>query len=144
MIIIRGLEPNIANFTDLEQKLIVKVAKKLENNGFPINQLTSVNLKKRIINVTDYYAYNEITFYINPGVYKQGNFDWVAENIGIDWEDPSVIRTSDGGIEFEFGRKVKPEDLIMNLYRLKDSYSYNPLLENHNQILKKINDVLSR
>ncbi|MDO5980661.1 hypothetical protein [Flavivirga spongiicola] len=142
MTIVRGLKPSIAEFTSLEQELITKVAEKLENNGFPMNQLTRVHLKKRIINIKDYYSYNEITFFINPGVYKLDGFDWGIENIGINWEDPSVIRTPDGGIEFEVGRKVKYEDLIMTLYRLKDSYSYGTLLKNHNIILKKINDVL--
>ncbi|NMH89432.1 hypothetical protein [Flavivirga algicola] len=142
MSITRGLKPAIAAFTNLEQKLIIKVAKKLENNGFPIDQLTRIHLKKRIINDKDYYSYNEITFFINPAIYKQNEFNWGIENIGIAWEDPSVIRTPDGGIEFETGYKTKPENLVMTLYRLQDSYNYAPLLKNHNLILNKINDVL--
>lgn len=142
MNIIRGLKPAIAEFTSLEQKLIVKVAKRLENSGFPVSQLTRIHLKKRIINNYDYYAYNEITFFINPGVYKQGEFSWGIENIGVDWEDPAVIRTPDGGIEFEVGRKVKFEDLKMNLYRIQDAYSYGTLLKDHHIIIEKINEIL--
>ncbi len=142
MTIIRGLKPAIVEFTDLEQKLIIKVAKKLENNSFPINQLTRVHLKKRILNDKYYYLYNEITFFINPGVYKQNEFNWGIENIGIEWEDPSITRTPDGGIEFEVGHKIKPEDLKMSLYRLQNSYTYGTLLKDHDLILNKINDVL--
>ncbi len=138
----RGLQSSISEFTNLEQKLILKVAKKLESNGFPINQLTRIHLKKRIDNTTDYYSDNEITFFVNPGIYKKDKFNWGIENIGIDWEDPSVIRTPDGGIEFEVGRKINPEDLIMNLYRLQDSYDYGTLLKDHNVILKKINKTI--
>ncbi|TGV02421.1 hypothetical protein EM932_10740 [Flavivirga rizhaonensis] len=75
MNITRGLKPAITEFTSLEQKFIMKVAKKLENNGFPISQLTRVHLKKRIHNINDYYTYNEITFLINPAVYKQSEFN---------------------------------------------------------------------
>ncbi len=142
MTIIRRLKPAIVEFTDIEQKLIIKVAKKLKNNGFPIDQLTRVHLKKRIINSKDYYSYNEITFFINPGVYKQDKFNWGIENIGIEWEDPSIKRTSDGGIEFEVGRKIKPKDLKMSLYRLQNSYTYGTLLKDHDLILKKVNNIL--
>ncbi len=55
-------------------------------------------------------------------------------------EDPSVIRTPDGSIEF--GRKIKLENLVIKLYHIQDSYSYDTLLKDHNLILKKINDVL--
>ncbi|WP_062053852.1 hypothetical protein [Aquimarina longa] len=142
MNITRGLKPAIATYTSLEQEFIIKVANKMKDNGFPVNQVTRVHLSKRILTHNDYYSYNEIVFFINPGVYKQDKFNWGIENIGIGWEDPSVIRTPDGGMEFEIGYKTKPEDLIMNLYRLDDSYSYGTLLKNHNSIIKKINDIL--
>ncbi len=76
MIITRGLKSAIAEFTSLEKKLAVKVAKKLEINGFPVSQLTRVHLKKRILNNKDYYSDNEITFFINLGIYKQDEFKW--------------------------------------------------------------------
>lgn len=142
MTINRGFESVITDFNDLEKKLIVKVAKKLESRGFPLNQLTRIHLKKRILHIKEYYSYNEITFLINPGIYKQEDFYWGVENIGVDWEDPHVVRTPDGGIEVEVDRKVKVEELIMNLYRLQDSYSYGALLKNHAILLKKINDIL--
>lgn len=142
MTIERGLKPAIIQFTSLEQKIIVKVAEKLENNGFPVSQLTRVHLKKRIVDNKDYYSYNEITFCINPGVYKQDEFNWGIENIGVGWDDPAVTRTPDGGIEFEAGIEVKFEDLVMCLYRLNDTYSYGELLKNNDEILRRINDVL--
>ncbi|EZH71742.1 hypothetical protein ATO12_06130 [Aquimarina atlantica] len=142
MDIVRGLKPAIAEFTDLEQKLVIKVAKKLKNNGFPVNDVTRIHLKKRILNDTEYYTENEITFFINPGVYKEDEFNWGIETITIGWEDPSVIRTPDGGIEFIVGNKIKPEDLVMNLYGVNDSYSYHSLLKDHNSIIKEINNAL--
>lgn len=142
MDIVRGLKPAIAKFTSLEQKLIVKVAKKLENNGFPVDDLTRIHLKKRMLNDKGYYTKNEITFFVNPGVYKEDEFNWGIETITIDWEDPSVVRTPDGGIEFVVGNKVKPEDLVMSLYGMNDSYSYHTLLKDHDGIVKKINDIL--
>lgn len=142
MDILRGLKPAIAEFTSLEQKLVIKVVKKLENNGFPVDDLTRVHLKKRILNDKDYYAKNEITFFVNPGVYKEDEFNWEIETITINWEDPSVIRTPDGGIEFVVGHKIKLEDLVMNIYGMNDSYSYNTLLKDHDIIIKKINDAL--
>ncbi|TYP73668.1 hypothetical protein BD809_105259 [Aquimarina intermedia] len=142
MKITRGLAPNIANFTDLEQKLIVDIAKKLRNNGYPLNQLTRVHLKNKIRNVKDYYAYNEITFLINPKIYKKGDVNLGIQNIGVDWEDPAVIRTADGGIEFQLGSAVQPEDLMMNLYRLEDSYASNTLSKEYYLILQNIHDVL--
>jgi len=143
MTMTRGLESNISDFTDLEQKLIVEVSNKLENNGYPLNQLTRIDLKKRIVDAADYYTYNEIIFFINPGIYSRGGFNIGMVNIGIDWDDPSDIRTPDGGIEFEMGKITKDEDLVMFLYRLDDSYSAIPLLENHDLILEKIDDVLA-
>ncbi len=140
--IIRGLEPSISHFNALEQKFILKIAKKLEDNGYPLDQLTRVDLKKTIADIKDYYSYNEITFFINPGIYEKGNFGPKTQNIGVDWEDPSVIRHPDGSIEFEVGKRVKPEDLVMNLYRLQDHYPNYPLIKNHDLILQKINDAL--
>ncbi len=142
MTIVRGIKPAIADFTSLEQKFVLTVAEKLKNNGFPLSQLTRVHLKNRIHTNEDYYSYNEVTFFINPGVYQQDEFHWGIQNIGVGWEDPSIIRTPDGGIEFEVGRKIKHEDLVLNLYRLEDSYSYGTLLKDHDQILEKINKVL--
>ncbi|PKV52277.1 hypothetical protein ATE84_4387 [Aquimarina sp. MAR_2010_214] len=142
MDIARGLKSAIVEYTNLEQKLIIKVAKKLENNGFPVDDLTRVHLKKRILNDKDYYAENEITFFVNPAVYKEGEFNWGIETITIDWEDTSVMRTPDGGIEFMVGNKTKPEDLVMNLYGMNDSYSYHPLLKDHDNITKEINNTL--
>ncbi|AUP78096.1 hypothetical protein [Flavivirga eckloniae] len=142
MHIVRGLKPTISEYTVLEQDFIMKIANKLKSNGFPLNQLTRVHLKNRIHTKKDYYTYNEVTFLINPGVYKQGEFNSGIENIGIGWEDPSMIRTPDGGIEFEVGRKVKYTDLVMDLFRLKDSYSSYTLLKDHDNILEKINEVL--
>ncbi|MDO5986472.1 hypothetical protein Q4Q39_03545 [Flavivirga amylovorans] len=142
MNIVRGLNPAISEYTVLEQDFITKIAKKLRNNGFPLDQLTSVRLKNRILSKKDYYTYNEITFLINPGAYKQGELNSVIANIGIGWEDPSVIRTPDGGIEFEVGRKIKYTDLVMHLYRLQNSYSHHILLKDHDIILEKINNLL--
>ncbi|WP_109096951.1 hypothetical protein [Aquimarina sp. AU58] len=142
MDIVRGLKPAIAEFTDLEQKLVIKVAKKLKNNGFPVDDVTRVHLKKRMLYDKDYYAKNEITFFVNPGVYKENEFNWGIETITIDWEDPSVVRTPDGGIEFMVGNKIKPEDLVINLYGMNDSYSHHTLLKNHDSIIKRINNAL--
>ncbi len=142
MDIVRGLKPAIAEFTDLEQKLVIKVSEKLKKNGFPVDNVTRVHLKKRMLNDKDYYAKNEITFFVNLGVYKQNEFNWGIETITIDWEDPSVVKTPDGGIEFIVGNKIKPEDLVMNLYGINDSYSYHSLLKDHNSIIKEINNVL--
>ena len=142
MTITRGLEPNITHFGDLEQQFIIAIAKKLENNGYPLDQLTRIHLKKRITTIQDYYTYNEVTFIINPSIYLQGKSVSEIENIGVGWEDPNTKTYPDGSIEFEFGKKVDPDDLVMTLYRLNDSYNNYPLLENHNQILQQVNDVL--
>ncbi len=141
MTLVRGLKPAISEFTLLEQQFITLVAEKLNNNGFPVDQLTRVHLKKRILTPTDYYAYNEITFFINPGVYRPNEFNWGIQNIGVGWDDSTLIKTPDGGFEFEIGHKPKQEDLTMTFYRLQDAYSYGKLLENHNQIIQRINDL---
>ncbi|WP_128755272.1 hypothetical protein [Aquimarina sediminis] len=142
MNIIRGLAPAISEFSDLEQKLITRVANKIENNGFPIDLITRVHLKNKIQNDKNYYSENEITFFINPGVYKQDQFNWGIETISIRWEDPKVVRTPEGGIEFEVGRRIKVENLEMNLYGMQDSYVNGKFLKNHDTIIKRINDVL--
>jgi hypothetical protein len=79
---------------------------------------------------------------INPSIYPESKFNSSYNNIGIGWEDPSVIRLPDGGIEFELGRKVAYTDLEMFLYRMDDSYSHHPLLKDYDAIQEKINEVL--
>lgn len=100
-----------------------------------------MHLKGRILNKKDYYSSNEVTFFINPGVYKQDEFNWGIENIGIGWGYPTVVRTPVVGIEFEVGVKRKLEDFVMELYRLEDAYSYDEQLKNNDEMLQRINDV---
>ena len=140
--IIRGLENHLTQFNELEQKFIKKVAEKLSDNGFPLHQLTRIELKKRINSNKDYYAYNEVILFINPAIYKEGFSNTVSENIGVGWEHPTTKRHTDGSVEFEFGKNIKTEDFFMEFYRLNDTYHSYPLLDDHSKILQKIDDVL--
>lgn len=142
MDIVRGLDAAIVEFNSRERRLVVKVAKRLQKNGFPILQLTRVHVQKSILTDQDYYSDNEISFLINPGVYRQDQFNWGIERIGIGWEDPSVIKTPDGGMEFNVGHKPNPEDLVMNLYGLQDSSTYGALLEDHDVLIKELDKAI--
>ncbi len=139
MNITRGLEPAIAEFTDLEQKLVRKVAEKLKERGYPLQEVTRVHIKKEVLNIKDFYSENDITFFINPVIQKQGGFVSGLESIGVGWTDPSVIRTADGGMEFEIPSRTKPEELIMDLYAVSDFY-LTPII-GKNKIIQKIDNV---
>ena len=138
----RGLESSIADFNDLEQKLIRRVAEKLEENGYSVHQLTRIHLNKRIDDLKTYYSNNEVTFLINPGIYEQGIAVPRIQNISVGWEDASVIRHPDGGIEFVVGEIIKVEDLTMNLYGLIEHYASPPLIQHHDPIVQQLEDIL--
>lgn len=144
MLITRGLTNVISKYSVLEQKYILEVAAILEKNKYPMELLTRVHLHNKVETLQDYYTYNEITFFINPGIYNSSYSNLGVDNIGVGWEDPSVIRRSDGGIEFELGKRVKPEDLEIFIYRLQKPYTYNSLLKDQDGVLEKINNVLLR
>lgn len=135
----RGLENAITGYTKLEQKLARIVAAKLEKKGFPVHEITRVHFRIPIQSLKEYYNRNDITFFVNPVVSGRGKGISTTAQIGIGWTDPSVINLPDGGIEFEVGRKVNAEDLILDLYAVSDSY--NAPVKNQDAILEKINAV---
>jgi hypothetical protein len=141
MHIVRGLVPAITQYNALEQTLIKKVSERLSANGYPVKQLTRVYLKNRINNNSEFYAENKIVFIINPAIFKPADFINPVESITLSWEDPSVIYTPDGGMEFEVGRKINPEDLVLTLYGLQDTYPYQAAVENQDIILNRINEI---
>ena len=142
MMVKRGIESATVDFHNLEKKLIHAIADKLAENGFQLDQITKVHLKKRFKDSISYYSSNEIDFIINPGIYSAKKIPSPGiENIGVEWSDPQVVETPDGGIEFELGHKSKLNELKMDLFGLKESYSNAPLIENHASILEKINHV---
>ena len=137
----KGLESAIATFSEKEQQYITFVAKKLESHGFPLDNLTRVDLQKPIKNVNEYYAYNEVTFYSNPAVYRKGEPYSASENVGLNWDSPTTVYNEDGSVEFQFGQKVNVEDLIPVFYRLNDSYSTVAAHKNYDDIVEKIDKV---
>ena len=138
----KGLDPAIAKFSAKEKQYITFVAKKLESHGFPLGNLTRVDLQKPITSLNEYYAYNEVTFYSNPAVYRNSEPYSVSENVGLNWDSPSTVYNEDGSVEFQFGQKVNTEDLIPVFYRLNDSYSTVAAHKNYDDILEKIDKVL--
>ncbi|TEW49831.1 hypothetical protein [Psychromonas algicola] len=137
----KGLESAIATFSEKEQQYITFVAKKLESHGFPLDNLTRVDLQKTIKNVNEYYAYNEVTFYSNPAVYRKGEPYSASENVGLNWDSPTTVYNEDGSVEFQFAQKVNVEDLIPVFYRLNDSYSTVAAHKNYDDIVEKIDKV---
>ncbi len=71
-------------------------------------------------------------------MYNKGDKQQGTQNIGIGWEDPAVIRHSDGSIEFELGRKVNAKDLIIEYYCLDETYTYSPLVIDNDKIVEKL------
>lgn len=143
MHITKGLTPAISQYNALEQTLIKKVSEKLSANGYPLNELTRVYLKDRINNKREYYyAEHEIVFLINPAMYKSGGgYISPVESITVVWDDPSVVYTPDGGMEFQVGHKVDEKDLVLTLFRLQESYTFQKPLENQEVIFDKINEI---
>ncbi len=137
----RGLEPTIIKFSKKEQEYISLFAKKLAQRGYPLDQITRVDLKKSIETTGQFYSYNEVNFYINPTVHYAGDIHQTMLNIGLSWDDPAVIYHEDGSMEFELGRKVNPVDLIPFFYRLDDSYENSALMENYDEIINKVDSV---
>ena len=138
-VITRGFEANIAKFSEKEQEYIWLFASKLEENGYPLEQITRVELKDAIENPAQFYTYNEVYFFINPSVHFKGDKTPGMQDIGLGWDDPSVVRNPDGSIEFEVGRKFEGKDFIPFFYRVNDSYQYSPLVKNHDEIVNRIN-----
>ena len=143
MHITKGLAPAISQYNALEQTLIKKVSEKLSANGYPLNELTRVYLKERINNKSEYYSTkHEILFLINPAIYKSGTgYISPMESITVVWDDPSVVYTPDGGMEFEMGHKVDEKDLVLTLFRLQENYTFAAPLKNQEAVFDKINEI---
>jgi len=135
----QGLDAALEQYNSLEKSLIRRVAEKLAYNGFPIEKITRVQLKKSIDSDRAYYTNNEIIFIINPVIYKAGKYMSNVEAITLTWQDPSVIYHDDGSMEFEVGNHITAENLVLTLYGLKDVYADQVVLENQQVLLNKIN-----
>jgi len=137
----RGLQPAMAKFSEQEKQYITFVAQKLESHGFPVNNLTRIELQNPINHLNDYYAYNEVTFFNNPAIYQDGKYYPLVENIGLSWEEPRTEHHEDGSVEFQFGEKVNAEELTSFFYRLDDSYSNHPSHKDYDKIVKKVDHI---
>jgi hypothetical protein len=141
MNIVKGLAPAISQYNDLEQTLIKKVSERFGAKGYPIEELTRVYLKNRINNKSEYYGENAIVFIINPAFYKSGGYINPVESVTLRWEASTVTYTPDGGMEFEIGRKITEEDLVLTLYGVQDTYTFSAPLEDQETVFNKINEI---
>ena len=81
----RGLEPNISKYSEIEQKYISLFANKLKKRGYPLEQITRVELKDSIDQERQFYAYNEVYFFINPSVHYKGDRSAGFQDLGLSW-----------------------------------------------------------
>ncbi len=100
MDVVKGLKPAIAAFNHSEKNLINQVAERVKENGFPLDAVTQVYLKKRINNQREYYADNTVVFRINPAVYKFSQQGATLAQIDTRWEDSTTVYHPDGSVDF--------------------------------------------
>lgn len=139
--LIRGLAPNISQYSEMEREYISLFANKLKNRGYPLDQITRVDIKDPIERIGQFYGYNEVYIFINPAVHYKGVQAPGMQDLGLSWDEPTVVRHSDGSMEFSVGVKVKFKDFVPFFYRLDDSYENSPLAENHDDIVNKVDSV---
>lgn len=139
--LIRGLVPNISQYSEMEREYISLFTNKLKKRGYPLEQITRVDIKDPIERIGQFYGYNEVYIFINPSVHYKGDEAAGMEDLGLSWDDPTVVRHSDGSMEFSVGVKVKFKDFVPFFYRLDDSYEKSPLAENHDEIVNKVDSV---
>ena len=139
--ITRGLEPNISKYSEMQREYISLFTNKLKKRGYPLYQITRVDIKDPIERTGQFYGYNEVYIFINPSVHYKGDKTGGMQDIGLSWDDPTVVRHPDGSMEFTVGVKVKYKDFVPFFYRLDDSYENSPLVGNHDDIVNKINSV---
>ena len=143
MDVVKGLKPAIAAFNHSEKNLINQVAERVKENGFPLDAVTQVYLKKRINNQREYYADNTVVFRINPAVYKFSQQGATLAQIDTRWEDSTTVYHPDGSVDFFLNPKKDVDLLVLTLYGLQDNYNSERPIDAPSKIVSNINEVFS-